>query len=614
MGTFQDIRTRFAMILEYGINEEVERDDMEGLIKYLSDLETQPHQNTVFKVAGKIIPRPEIEKMLKQHGVANSDADASKLKTLDRVSYVIKSQISNIKDKDQRKNAEQVLDTVDKINDPNVSMEDKVDLLDKLNDGGLIKKNADGTKIYIDSGLTGLDRKVLVSSSNKNPSTLQKVFDEYGKDNVDLEKINRIGKKKMTASNTFGDKKQILKVGVTDKGIDFDGVKYEKVEIPSDEKLLSIYGTPEKVDLAKKYLAKQNKIIELAQESFTENPDMEVLQAVPNTPPTNEENRKKLRDVTGDLITDNLKKQFGDKKLNPEQEQFFKDFEELKNIKDPKEYDDKIMKATEAMFKDPYLDTGSADVVEMVSYMRELNKGNAAYLPARSNYPLGDIITISPEKINFDSDSPKEIERKMQLIMTSVEARSIKKEAGGASSSGEKTELSEYKSIKDSKGNVIEPDVIKGDLQKLSNSKELYASIFDKDSKEAHSEITKLSEKYSVDLKDSKYIERRDKSIQTVIDRIVKRNPDVDVEDLRKKHEAYYDMGTVYENVYNNTVKEQLFTNEKWKYTKTNGLEVDRTDGITSLAKLKFAYDIGWGKDGRPANTTPTRFVNTKVE
>jgi hypothetical protein len=77
MGTFQDIRTRFAMILEYGINEEVERDDMEGLIKYLSDLETQPHQNTVFKVAGKIIPRSQIEKMLKKQGPSGEDAKSS---------------------------------------------------------------------------------------------------------------------------------------------------------------------------------------------------------------------------------------------------------------------------------------------------------------------------------------------------------------------------------------------------------------------------------------------------------------------------------------------------------------------------------------------------------
>ena len=43
--------------------------------------------------------------------------------------------------------------------------------------------------------------------------------------------------------------------------------------------------------------------------------------------------------------------------------------------------------------------------------------------------------------------------------------------------------------------------------------------------------------------------------------------------------------------------------------------EVDRTDGITSLAKLKFSYDNGvWGKDGRPGNIVPTKLVNTKVE
>ena len=72
-------------------------------------------------------------------------------------------------------------------------------------------------------------------------------------------------------------------------------------------------------------------------------------------------------------------------------------------------------------------------------------------------------------------------------------------------------------------------------------------------------------------------------------------------------------MGNLYEDAYNNTVKEQLFTNEQWKYNKTNGLQVNRTDGINTVAKLKFAFSIGWSKSGRPANTVPTRFVNSEA-
>lgn len=617
MGTLGDIRTRFDAVMKYGIFETVEKKNMKDLVTYLKGLKTKPRENTEFKVAGKTISKPEIDKIINKAGIEYEDdvkteKDPSKLKGLERSSYVMNSQLNDIEDPEQRKNAELVISTIDTINDPEVDMSKKVELLAKLNDEGLIKKNAGGTKVYLDQAETGLSRKILLPS-NKNPRALQDVVDEYGKDNLEMEKSNRINKKAMTGANVFGDKKEMLSVGVTEKGVDFDGVKYEKTEIPSDEKLLSIYGSEEKAQTAKKYLEKQNKIIELAQESFSEESDMEILQAVPNTPPVNEENRTKLKDATSDLITSKLKEQIGDKKPSPGQKKFFEGMEELKDVKPGKEYDDKLMGLTEEMFKDPYLETGSADMVEMVSYMRELNKGNAAYLPAKSNYPLGDIISISPAKIDFDKDSPEEINKKMELIMTSVEARSIKKGAGGASSSGEKTELTTYKEIKDSKGNSVAPEEIKGDLSKLSDKEKLYSELFDGDSSSAKKEIENLAGKYGFDLQDEKYSARREKSVKSAVDNITKKNPDVDSAELQARLETYYDMGNVYETVYNDTVKEQLFTNEQWKYSKTKGLEVNRTDGINSVAKLKFAFSIGWSKNGRPANTVPTRFVNTKV-
>ena len=91
------------------------------------------------------------------------------------------------------------------------------------------------------------------------------------------------------------------------------------------------------------------------------------------------ENRTKLKDGTADIIADGFKKQFGDKKPTKAQEKIMNDFKSLKDIKDPKEYDEKLMATTGAMMLDPYMKTGAADVVEMVSYMRELNKGNNVY-------------------------------------------------------------------------------------------------------------------------------------------------------------------------------------------------------------------------------------------
>jgi len=77
--------------------------------------------------------------------------------------------------------------------------------------------------------------------------------------------------------------------------------------------------------------------------------------------------------------------------------------------------------------------------------------------------------------------------------------------------------------------------------------------------------------------------------------------------------ESYFNQGEMYASVYNENVNEQLFVNEQYKYTKTKGLDVNRTDGVNKLARLNFAFSAGtWGCDGRPSNPVPTRFVNDK--
>jgi hypothetical protein len=239
-------------------------------------------------------------------------------------------------------------------------------------------------------------------------------------------------------------------------------------------------------------------------------------------------------------------------------------------------------------------------------------------MPAASNYPLGDIISISPEKIDYEKDSPEEIQKKIQLIMAGVEARSIKKGAGGASASGEKTQLSEYKEFTNSQGQKIPPKETKDDLAKMSDKTKMYSGIFDgtaEDTEKTASEIKDLAKKYDFDLDDPEYIKRRDKSVASAIAYVKKKDPDIDEDDLKAKYEAYYNLGNVYANTYNETVKSQLFTNEVWGVDKKTGkATVDTTDGINSIAKLKFEFNIGFTKTGRPSNPVPTRFKNTKVE
>jgi len=542
--------------------------------------------------------------------------EEKKLKGLSRINDVIQKQINDIKDPDQKENAEKVLKAMETINDPNASDDKKKELFGELVEDEIIKKNQSGSKFYVDTAKTGLYRKVLGDKSS--PASIVNVAKDYGLDNIDKESANRIGKKQMTGAKLFGDKKSQTKVGVSEKGVSFDGVDYNKQEIPNIEKLEKIYGSKKEAQKAEAALNKYNAIVGQAQKAFKDQGEMETLSAFPDTPPTTPENRTKLKDGTADIIADGFKKQFGDKKPTKAQEKIMNDFKSLKDIKDPKEYDEKLMSATGAMMLDPYMKTGAADVVEMVSYMRELNKGNNVYMPAASNYPLGDIISISPEKIDYEKDSPEEIQKKIQLIMAGVEARSIKKGAGGASASGEKTQLSEYKEFTNSQGQKIPPKETKDDLAKMSDKTKMYSGIFDgtaEDTEKTASEIKDLAKKYDFDLDDPEYIKRRDKSVASAIAYVKKKDPDIDEDDLKAKYEAYYNLGNVYANTYNETVKSQLFTNEVWGVDKKTGkATVDTTDGINSIAKLKFEFNIGFTKTGRPSNPVPTRFKNTKVE
>jgi hypothetical protein len=542
--------------------------------------------------------------------------EEKKLKGLSRINDVIQKQINDIKDPGQKENAEKVLKAMETINDPNASDEKRKELFGELVEDDIIKKNQSGSKFYVDTAKTGLYRKVLGDKSS--PASIVNVAKDYGLDNIDKESANRIGKKQMTGAKLFGDKKSKTKVGVSERGVSFDDVNYDKQEIPSTEKLEKIYGSKKEAEKAKAALEKYNAIVEQAQSAFKDQGEMETLSAFPDTPPTTPENRTKLKDGTADIIADGFKKQFGDKKPTKAQEKIMNDFKSLKDIKDPKEYDEKLMATTGAMMLDPYMKTGAADVVEMVSYMRELNKGNNVYMPAASNYPLGDIISISPEKIDYEKDSPEEIQKKIQLIMAGVEARSIKKGAGGASASGEKTQLSEYKEFTNSQGQKIPPKETKDDLAKMSDKTKMYSGIFDgtaEDTEKTANEIKDLAKKYDFDLNDPDYIKRRDKSVASAIAYVKKKDPDIDEDDLKAKYEAYYNLGNVYANTYNETVKSQLFTNEVWGVDKKTGkATVDTTDGINSIAKLKFEFNIGFTKTGRPSNPVPTRFKNTKVE
>jgi hypothetical protein len=109
--------------------------------------------------------------------------------------------------------------------------------------------------------------------------------------------------------------------------------------------------------------------------------------------------------------------------------------------------------------------------------------------------------------------------------------------------------------------------------------------------------------------------EKKKRAIETAVDKIKKANPKLAKPEMRKKLDAYYNMGAVFEIVYNNQMDTQLFTNEVWSYNdKTKKVDVDKTDGINRISKVKFEFNIGWTGKGKPSKVVPTRFKNSEAK
>ena len=600
MGTYGDIRVRFAAALQY-LNE-LEFKDVEAFNKYKSELKDPDnmHDSTEVVIGGKKMKAGEVGKEAKP---------TKKAQGIEARISSIEKQLAAIQDPDQKENAEKVLKAVQLINDPAKSEEEKQDAFEEMVISGIFQRNSTGKKIYLDPQKTGLFYKSLGDS--ESPMVIQKLAQTYGIEDIPKRLRFGIDRKAMTGAKLMADNVGKMKIKTTKDSVNIDGFDYKVEQIPSLDKMKEIYGNEEEAKKAISALGKYNKIISSTAAAFANVEEADILSPVKGISPTTPENRKKLRDaMSGDIIADGFAKQFKDKKPSKEQQQVLDDFKSLKDIEDPKEWDKKILELTGKLMTDDFFKTGASDTVELVSYARELNAGNMVYLPAASNFPLGDIISMSPTDIDFEKDSPEEIRKKIQLINVGIEKRSIKNGAGGASASGEKVNLTEFKEYKD-----IPQEEVKSDLTTLSDKNKLYKDIFDGDTKDAHSKIKDLAKKYDFDLTDEKYVSAKNKSIEAAIANIMsKDNTSEDEDVIRARLSAYYDQGKTMEFAYNNTVSEQLFTNEVWGYDKKNKTaDVNRTDGINQLARLKFEFSVGtWGPTGKPGNPLPTRFKNDK--
>jgi len=274
----------------------------------------------------------------------------------------------------------------------------------------------------------------------------------------------------------------------------------------------------------------------------------------------------------------------------------------LKNDAFDKELND-VMKLIDS---DEQLKAGTADLIESLSYMRQLSKGYTCVMPTAANFAIADILTLNPN-VNYDKLSSTNIKiddllDAINLIDVTYDATSIKSGVGGASASPTKIDASSFAP----KPPITEQE-IKDDMHKMINMSFIFNDKTDQI--KSRNEYIKLAKKYDYNV-DKTTLAGIQSDANKYVDLIMKRNPTLDSKKLREQWTNYILTGRAFEYMYNDNLKSQTFTNESWKVSKKDGLQIHRTDGVDKLGFLKFEYSVGFSPTGRPTNSHPTRFEN----
>ncbi len=332
---------------------------------------------------------------------------------------------------------------------------------------------------------------------------------------------------------------------------------------------------------------KHNNIVTASAKVFAETGSMPMVDVLPGVTPDTPEGRSKLQYASMEKLQKTLAAKVGaDNKI-------VKQFDMLKTLKG-EEFEVAAKELIHQMWNDPNFKTGVADLVEIISYAKALANDRLAYIPAASNFKLGDIITFSPD---MDTTSTKGIIEAAQLLIVSADKRSVKKGAGGKSETRGKIELSEF----------TDPDV-KEDLMSLDDS---YDMIFNSDDlAAAKKHVFAIAKKYGISprkiLSETVMGKTRAESVRNLAKKVKKTYPEVNEATIRDRMAVYMVMGNVMEQIYNQHIKMQMFSNERYTDNKS-GTSIDLSDGVTRIATLRFGFNTGTNsRSGAPGNPVAT--------
>ena len=311
--------------------------------------------------------------------------------------------------------------------------------------------------------------------------------------------------------------------------------------------------------------------------------ELEVLDICDTCDVSTPEGRENAKVVTINKIIERMKTLSGNN-ITPGIKKIIDEFNSLFSIKDKEKYEDKLNDILYQFSMDKDTTVTSADIAEIIDYLRILNNDIPVYLPSASNFELGDLLTL-PGKTPDINDIMKNINN-LSSIFISLDDRSVKKGIGGASAIGPKFKLSLYKN-----------ENIAKDLKKIYDN---YDELFNRgDIESSNKLIEELSKTYSYILKNDATYNKKMKNI----DEWFKTNASCFGKEAYRK---YYQLGYMAQAIYNSEVDIQLFKNSKYNVTK-RGVTHEMSDGLNILAYLEFDPSQKT-PDCRPNNKFPSRF------
>jgi hypothetical protein len=443
----------------------------------------------------------------------------------------------------------------------------------------------------------GLRDKMILPQSVVNALQKNGMKEAAGITTSTGEKTN-VGGDILSVSNFTQNKEpKHLEIKESDVSVAFGDHSIPILNEPSFDELVSGFvkkGIPQEqaraeAGVASRAIKKHNELVKYTTNLLKDPKLNKFVDPLPGTTPSTPEGREKIKNK----VLEDLSSTISSKVQSDVASTFAKRIKDLQNSQD---FEKDILQISFDMEKEPSLQRANQRFVETISYLRKLHAGYIAYMPAVSNFPLEDELSIKELNLK-ENPTTDEIISALNLITVSIEFGSVKKDSGAAASVGSKINATIYKTPKTRKN-----------LETIKNSYNIVWN--DRNPDEASKVLQAMAKEYNIDIKKYTTPEKLEQ-VETAWKRFKNQPQHIkDQEMYRKQLTQYMIAGQMIEEIYNSDIQYQMFSNEKYKML-SDHLGIEVTDGVKSVSKIKFRFNV-FGNLGRPIAQFPTQFYKAK--